>query len=417
MLLRTPFTRSRDTVPQRRWLALVSLYRGRNGAPVHGVDSYTRALASALKRAGVDLEVWGDRARDACAHLQDDEGLPAIRAWRKGLWVGVDLWRTMRVRRPIILHAQIQYFMFGGMPGFASVMAFLAAARLMRQKIVVTMHDIVSLKDLTAEVLHEFGLPLSVGLARGLLRISTALLCQLVHRMIVHDEVFRQRLTGEYGVDPTRVEVIPHGVAAPEELQPAAQRTGTIVLFGYLKWYKGIDIALRGFREVARDFPNWKLVIAGGLPPDLTDDHPHKRYLADLRTLAASLGRQVKFTGYIDDSAIPTLLERADIVLFPYRLLFASSGPLALTIGFRKPFVLSEALRPLLPTWPLWCANAPGDWAAMMRRLMLDPEMCGAVREMVEELASVRSWRRVAAQTLSSYRSIGDYVRAPSRSP
>jgi glycosyltransferase involved in cell wall biosynthesis len=295
-------------------------------------------------------------------------------------------------------------------------MAFLVAARLIGQKVVVTIHHVIAPKDLTMEVLRGLGLSQPVRTARVLIRVSTALLCRVAHRVIVLDEVFRQRLAAEYGVHPARVETLPYGVFDPGKKLPAPAVDRRILLFGYLKWYKGIDIALRAFRELASEFPGWKLIIAGGLPPDLEENHPYKRFLADLRVLAHPLGSQVEFTGYVDDDAIPSLFWQADIVLFPYRVLFATSGPLALAICFRRPFILSAALRPLLPTWPLWCPNSPLDWAEAMRLLMQDEGVRHHAMDLVEVLASDRAWPKIAAQTVAIYREVNPLMAASGHS-
>jgi glycosyltransferase involved in cell wall biosynthesis len=397
-------------------VALVTVYPSPEQASVHGVASYAQALARDLKASGVDVEVWGDRSSESSRLPEHENGVQVLRLWRKGIVAGLDLWRGLRSRRPAIIHMQIEHFIFGGGLGFLSIMVFLTACRLIRQKVVLTLHHVFDRGDVTREFLRESGLPQTPGVAYRLLQISTVLLCQLAGRVIVHEEVFRQRLRRDYGVDLDRLCVVPHGTPAVAGKRPASRNSRRILAFGYLKWYKGIDIVLRAFRELQDEFPEWKLVIAGGLPFGLKTDHPHRHFLSELSSLAVSTDHQVEFTGYVDDADIPSLFSQADIVVFPYRVLFASSGPLALAIGFRRPFILSESMRALLPSWPIWCRNSPPSWREAMRRLMLDDRMRSEAEAALEVLGADRIWPIIADQTVAAYRELGSPQAIPSHS-
>jgi glycosyltransferase involved in cell wall biosynthesis len=397
-------------------VALITAYAYHEQASVHGVASYAQALARNLKASGVDVEVWADRGTQSSHYLERENGVQVFRLWRKGILAGLDMWRGLRSRRPAIIHMQIEHFIFGGGLGFLSIMVFLTACRLIRQKVVLTLHHIFDRRDMTREFLRESGLPQTPGIAYSLLHISTVLLCQLADRVIVHEEVFRQRLAVDYSIDLDRLFVVPHGIPVVEEQFPASRTPRRILLFGYLKWYKGIDIVLRAFRELQGEFPEWKLIIAGGLPSGLKTDHPHRHFLSELSNLAVSMDHQVEFTGYVDDADIPSLFAQADIVVFPYRVLFASSGPLALAIGFRRPLILSESMRPLLPRWPIWCRNSPPDWREAMRRLMLDDRMRSEAEAALEVLGADRIWPTIADQTVTAYRELGSPQAIPSHS-
>jgi len=385
-------------------VALVTPYPTGEAVPVHGVANYAQALARALEVSGASVEVWANRPGGLVPAEAVDAGVRVFRVWRRGLWVGLDLWRILQERRPAILHVQIEHFVYGGMPGFLSLLAFLLASRFTGQKVILTLHHVIGMKDLSGELLRESGLPRSVRLAGMLVRVSTVLLHRLANEIIVHENVFRHRLVEEGGLGPARIHIVSHGVPRAEPLAAANGAAKRVLCFGYLKWYKGIDIALRAFREVARDFPQWRLVVAGGLPPGLEESHPHRRFLAHLRELAAPLGDQVEFTGYVANAELPLLFQQTDVVLFPYRVLFAFSGPLALAIGARRPFIVSEALKSLLPTWPYWSRNTPEDWARSMRILMRSDELRARAERQADVLASTREWSEIAVQTLTVYR-------------
>jgi glycosyltransferase involved in cell wall biosynthesis len=230
-------------------------------------------------------------------------------------------------------------------------------------------------------------------------------------RVIVHHEMFRQRLIRDSHVDPGRIDVIPHGVPRQRH-QTRLPASPTLLMFGYVKWYKGVDIAIEAFRQVSGEFPEARLVIAGGVPQSLGRHHPHRDYAERIHRLGATLGGRVEFTGYVPDERVPELYDAATVVLFPYRALFGASGPLALAIGYRKPFLVSDVLTSMVPFWPFTTPNTPEDWAAAIRRVLLTPGLQEFTEGMLEPVASLRQWPRIASATIESYRSAEVLSRA-----
>ncbi len=406
-------SRNGQTPPRR--VVLVTPYPYHGQRSISGVASYSRELLGALLAMGLDVEVWAERGVED-SHQLKMESDRVIRTWRLGLWAGLDLWRTMHARRPTVLHVQMEYFIFGGWLGFVSLMAFLGVARFAGLRVLATAHQVLRLQGLRREVLHQFGVKMPVWVARFLGYLSFVLLGKLADVIFVHEEVFRDRLVREYGIDPRRVAVVRHGVPDVQGTR-RLRRSRRLLIFGYLKWYKGFDIVLRAFREVAPEFPDWKLVVAGGLPSGLGRTHPHTRFSDILSALAYPLGDRVEFLGYVGDAEIPELFQRVDLVLFPYRVLFSASGPLALAIGYRKAFVISEALRPLLPTWPIWCKNSPEHWADLLRRFMEDEARIAHVEELSGILISSRTWEEVARRMLEGYGPAGLLIPVTDRVP
>lgn len=383
---------------------LVGLYPLGDETPPEGVASYTRSLARGLRNAGVDVEVWAEQTPRLGLQTEVDGEILVSRVWRKGFWAGLDLWRHFRKSSPGVLHAQMEYFIFGGSSGFASVVAFLTLARMKGRKIVVTFHQVIGLGDLTRETTTGLGLPMPVVAVRWLLRASVMVLYRVAHRVIVHERVFLRRLIEDYRVQPDRLDVVVHGMAAPAPQTESLPGGRTLLLFGYLRWYKGVDIVLRAFQEVAAEFPDWKLIIAGGPPPRRESGVIGRRLLRYLENLAAPVATQVEFKGYVADAEIPALFGQAGICLFPYRVLFSFSGPLALALGYQRPVVLSEPLRPLLPDWPFWCRNSPAEWAGVMRLMMSDETLRSRARELAGVEAGARAWPIVAVRMIEVYK-------------
>ncbi len=116
------------------------------------------------------------------------------------------------------------------------------------------------------------------------------------------------RLTGELGVDPVRVHVIPHGAFAhladcPPQPPPFETDKPVVLCFGLMRPYKGIDLLLEAWREIDEA----ELWIAG--MPKFDISHLRRAAPANVRFVPR----------FIDDTELPTYFQRADLVVLPYR--------------------------------------------------------------------------------------------------
>jgi glycosyltransferase involved in cell wall biosynthesis len=224
--------------------------------------------------------------------------------------------------------------------------------------------------------------------------------------VVAHSEHGARRLRDEAGVDPSRVQVIPHGAfdyltRLPDEkpLPPELERTeGPVILFfGLLRPYKGLETLLRAFQEVK----GAELWIVGNPRMDVEP----------LRRLAADAPGRVRFvTRFVEDAEMPAIFRRADVVVLPYRDA-EHSGVLYTGLAFGKPLVLSavggfpevaaEGAAKLVP---------PGDpdaLAAMLSELVANSDARAELSVAAQAAASgPYSWDAVASQTLALYRKL-----------
>lgn len=224
--------------------------------------------------------------------------------------------------------------------------------------------------------------------------------------VIAHSEHGARRLREDVGLDPDRVRVIHHGAfdyltrlpkerALPAELRDAE---GPVILFfGLLRPYKGVDLLLEAFGQLA----GAELWIVGNPRMDVEPLH----------RLADAASGTVRFvTRFVDEAEIPAIFRRADVVVLPYRDA-EHSGVLYTGLAFGKPMVLSAvggfpevaatgAARLVRPEDPAALAQA-------LSELVADP----AARERLARAASEAaagpySWDAVATQTLALYRDL-----------
>jgi glycosyltransferase involved in cell wall biosynthesis len=158
---------------------------------------------------------------------------------------------------------------------------------------------------------------------------------ETVDRIVVHSRRGVQQLA-ELGVPPTRIARIPHPVFEGAGAAGDGGRPGqTLLFFGLIRTYKGVDLLLRALPLVARDRPDVRVVVAGD-PLDPVEP---------LRRLASELGVAERIDwrlGYLPEAEVEHVLADASVVVLPYRRRVDASGVLALAVGHGLPIVASD---------------------------------------------------------------------------
>jgi glycosyltransferase involved in cell wall biosynthesis len=216
--------------------------------------------------------------------------------------------------------------------------------------------------------------------------------------VVVHSEHGRGRLLDEVGLDPAKVEVIPHGAfthlttlehEAPLPPELAAVDKPVVLLFGLLRPYKGLDILLDAWRGID-DAELWVVGRPFGV------------------SLPATPPPNVRFVPrFVSDAEIPALFRRADAVVLPYREI-DQSGVLFTALAFGRPLVLSA-----VGGFPEIAATGaadmvpPGDPDALrtaLARLLADPARREALAAAARRAADEQfSWDAIARRHLALY--------------
>ncbi|HEV7400661.1 MAG TPA: glycosyltransferase family 4 protein [Solirubrobacterales bacterium] len=352
---------------------------------------YDRALAAALARAGAEVELLtsrflygpvpepqGYRVRECFYRRSAQRGLDA--RGRRAFKAAEHLPDMLRLRRD--LDGDLVHYQWLTMP---TLDARLLPARRPRT---MTAHYILPPQPSRRQVA-------SARRAFG-----------SMDAVIAHSEHGAARLRDEVGLDPDRVRIIPHGAfdyltRLPEEKPLPAELEGArgpvILFFGLLRPYKGLDSLLHAFRELQ----GAELWIVGNPRMDLEP----------LRRLAAEAPGRVRFvTRFVEDTEVPAIFRRADLVVLPYRDA-EQSGVLYTGLAFGKPLVLSSvggfpeiaatgAARLIPP-------EDPGALAGALAELTAEPDAREQLAEAARRAAAgPYSWDAIASQTISLYREL-----------
>jgi glycosyltransferase involved in cell wall biosynthesis len=212
-----------------------------------------------------------------------------------------------------------------------------------------------------------------------------------VDGVVVHSERGVEQLAA-LGVERARIARIPHAVFDTDS-PTTAPAGATLLLFGLLRTYKGLDVLVRALADVARAAPDVRLVVAG-YPFDPVDV-PQR--LAEELGVA---GRIEWRLGHLPDEEIPELMASATVVVLPYREGDAS-GVLATALGHGRPVVVSDvgSLGELVREFGAGEVVAPGDaeaLAAACSRLLTDPEALAAAARGADAARVALGWDAAA---------------------
>jgi glycosyltransferase involved in cell wall biosynthesis len=154
-----------------------------------------------------------------------------------------------------------------------------------------------------------------------------------------------------YGVDPTRIDLIPHGIPDLPLVDPATLKPGlgvdghqVILTFGLLGPAKGVELMLEALPAVVAAHPTVLYVIVGPTEPDLlrVEGEAYRNGL-QARVASLGIGKHVQFVDrFVGRVELTRWLEAADIFVTPYPDLDQTvSGTLAYAMGAGRAIVSS----------------------------------------------------------------------------
>jgi glycosyltransferase involved in cell wall biosynthesis len=124
----------------------------------------------------------------------------------------------------------------------------------------------------------------------------------------------------------------PHGAFSertPKELPPVR----TIMTFGKFGTYKKLEPLIEAHQMLLAQDPSIRLVIGGSDSPN------NIGYVASIKHRYAS-AKNITYTGYVPEAAVPQLFEDSTVVVFPYTSTTGSSGVLHQAGEFARAAVM-----------------------------------------------------------------------------
>jgi glycosyltransferase involved in cell wall biosynthesis len=221
--------------------------------------------------------------------------------------------------------------------------------------------------------------------------------------------VARDRLVGQYDIDPDRAKVVPHGATLRSSPYiPDPTRAPVILTWGLLRPGKGLEWAVDGLRRLIRLRPAPTYIVAGQTHPSVRRQQG-ETYRLHLKQRAAAnrVAGMLQVAGaYLSEDELTRLIDRADVVLLPYDARDqVTSGVLAEAVAAGKPVVatafphavelLSSGAGLLVPQYD---AVAIGD---ALYRVLTEPDLAQRMRAEAARIAPSLDWSAVGEQYLA----------------
>lgn len=211
---------------------------------------------------------------------------------------------------------------------------------------------------------------------------------ETAERVVVHSRRAVEQLA-ELGLGRERIARIPHPAFEGARLGPPAGRT--LLFFGLIRDYKGLDVLLRALPEI----PEARLVVAGD-PVDPVE--------------AVELDGRVEWRlHFIAEPEVRELMAGAAAVVLPYKQLDAS-GVLATAIGYRRPVVVTDvgSLGEIVREFGAGEVVPPNDSHALADACarLLEPKALAAAHAGAERAAEELTWAAAAAAHDRLYREV-----------
>lgn len=180
-------------------------------------------------------------------------------------------------------------------------------------------------------------------------RLTLRIQYRLVDHIFVHTKGMKDQLASSFGICPDKVTVIPFGsggMVPRSLLTPAAAKrklglpesSRTILFFGRIARYKGLDLLVDAFERIAVDERRYRLIIAGESTSDWSQHWEEIRDRIESSTIREQVLQEIR---HVRDDAMEVYFKAANVLVLPYRQIF-QSGVLFMSHSFGLPVIAAD---------------------------------------------------------------------------
>src|SRR5579859_3067034 len=180
-------------------------------------------------------------------------------------------------------------------------------------------------------------------------RLTLRIQYRLTDHFFVHTSKMKTEIVNDFHVPEQKITLIPFGInnALPDRgltRAEARQQLGiddtdkTILFFGNLGPYKGLDILVPAFQRIAATNSEYRLIIAGKPRGGC------EKYVAEIEQAIRNSGIQDQVQlriGFVPDDLLEAYFKAADLLVLPYRFI-SQSAVLFMGYSFGLPVVATD---------------------------------------------------------------------------
>jgi glycosyltransferase involved in cell wall biosynthesis len=332
--------------------------------------SYAFGLATTLSQRGIYVNVVGnDRVDHIDFHKSDRITFIDCGGLRSNAGFLAKLWQLTTCYTRLIAYVtfrspKIVHILWNNKAEYFDRTLLTLYFKCIGKKVVLTAHNVNKAKRDSCDSVPN--------------RLTLAIQYRLADRIFVHTEKMKSELTQEFGVSPANGVVVPFGmnIQVPDTeltVSEAKQKLGvrpgerTILFFGRIVPYKGLECLVDGFHCLARRDANCQLIIAG---------EPMKGFESYMQRIRRAIAEgegadRIRCRlEYIPDNETEVYFKAADVVVVPYKNIF-ESGVIFLAYRFGLPVIASDvgSFREELTNSGAGLLFEPGNSAALAANL------------------------------------------------
>jgi len=248
-------------------------------------------------------------------------------------------------------------------------------------------------------------------------RVTLRIQYHLAKHIFVHTPKMKLELVQEFGVEESRVIVIPFGIndtVPKSNLLPleARQRLGigadekAILFFGRIRPSKGLEYLVAAFHRLSNKHSAYRLIITGR--PDNCEDYWST--IENSISEDVQSGRILVRSEFIPDEETEIYFKAADVLVLPYRSIY-QSGVLFLAYSFGLPVLASDVggLKDEIIAGKTGFSFKPEDSLELAKTIEaffaseLSADLVGMRKEISDYAKDRYSWNKVGKITMTVY--------------
>ncbi len=223
-------------------------------------------------------------------------------------------------------------------------------------------------------------------------------------KIIVHTQHDKNDLATTTRIADDKIAVVPHGAYTFFKQchdVKISEGANTIIFFGNIREYKGLDCLLQAVPIIQKQVQNVKIIIAG--EGDLSP------YWSQIEACGRSAFEI--YNEFVPNDLVASLFQRSTLAVLPYTEMSGMSGVLNVAYAFGKPVVVSDVggLDEAVEHGKTGLLVPPRDPQALadaIIQVLVDSDLRATMEKNVKAKAEELSWDSIAKKTMIIYRDV-----------